>query len=61
MLSRSACIFSFSHNVSILSETSLTIVENDRTSENTVGNGEIARNKQFLFFPLCFLLGWRTF
>ena len=23
--------------------------------ENTVGKGEIARNKQFLLFPLCFL------
>ena len=22
--------------------------------ENTVGKGEIARNEQFLFFPLCF-------
>ena len=24
--------------------------------ENTVGKGEIARNKQFLHFPQCFLL-----
>ena len=24
--------------------------------ENIVGKGEIARNKQFLFFPQCFLL-----
>ena len=23
--------------------------------ENTVGKGEIARNEQFLLFPLCFL------
>ena len=32
--------------------------ENDRKSskqeENTVGKGEIARNKQFLLFPQCF-------
>ena len=33
-----------------------------RTSlENTVGKGEIARNKQFLLFPQCFLPVWRTF
>ena len=29
--------------------------------ENTVGKGEIARNKQFLPFPQCFLPVWRTF
>ena len=29
--------------------------------ENTVENGEIARYKQFLLFPLCFLPVWRTF
>ena len=29
--------------------------------ENTVGNGEIARNKQFLLFLQRFLLIWRTF
>ena len=29
--------------------------------ENTVGNGEIARNEQFLFFPPRFLTFWRTF
>ena len=29
--------------------------------ENTVGKGEIARNEQFLLFPQCFLLIWRTF
>ena len=28
--------------------------------KNTVGKGEIARNEQFLLFPLCFLSGWRT-
>ena len=26
------------------------------TFENIVGKGEIARNKQFLLFPICFLL-----
>ena len=26
------------------------------TSENIVGKGEIARNDQFLLFPQCFLL-----
>ena len=31
-----------------------------RSLENTVGKGEIARNKQFLLFPQCFLLVWRT-
>ena len=29
--------------------------------ENTVGKGEIARNEQFLLFPLCFLSILRTF
>ena len=29
--------------------------------ENTVGKGEIARNEQFLLFPLCFLPVWITF
>ena len=29
--------------------------------ENTVRIGEIARNEQFLLFPLCFLSVWRTF
>ena len=29
--------------------------------ENTVGKGGIAHNQQFLFFPQCFLLVWRTF
>ena len=29
--------------------------------ENTAGNGEIARNEQFLLFPQCFLPVWRTF
>ena len=29
--------------------------------ENTVGKGEIARNEQFLLFPLCFLPFWRTY
>ena len=29
--------------------------------ENTAGNREIARNKQFLHFPQCFLMVWRTF
>ena len=32
-----------------------------KSLENTVGKGEIARNKQFLFFPQCFLPVWRTF
>ena len=26
-----------------------------KSFENTVGKGEIARNEQFLLFPLCFL------
>ena len=29
--------------------------------ENTVGKGEIARNEQFLLFPQCFLILWRTY
>ena len=29
--------------------------------ENNVGKGEIARNEQFLIFPLCFLPVWTTF
>ena len=29
--------------------------------KNTEGKGEIARNKQFLLFPQCFLPVWRTF
>ena len=32
-----------------------------KSSENTVRKGEIAHNKQFLHFPQCFLLVWRTF
>ena len=31
-----------------------------KSFENTVGKGEIARNKQFLLFPQCFLPIWRT-
>ena len=30
-----------------------------KSSENTVGKGEIARNEQFLLFPQCFLSFWR--
>ena len=29
--------------------------------ENTAGKGEIARNEQFLLFPLCFPPIWKTF
>ena len=29
--------------------------------ENTVGKGEIARNKKFLLFPQCFLPIWISF
>ena len=29
--------------------------------ENTEGKGEIARNDQFLLYPQCFLIIWRTF
>ena len=32
-----------------------------KSFENTMGKGEIARNEQFLLFPQCFLLTWRTF
>ena len=32
-----------------------------KSLENTVGKGEIASNKQFLHFLLCFLHIWRTF
>ena len=32
-----------------------------KSFENTGGNGEIARNKQFLLFPQCFLPILRTF
>ena len=32
-----------------------------KSFENTVGNGETAHNKQFLFFQQCFPLVWRTF
>ena len=31
-----------------------------KSLENTAGKGEIARNKQFLLFPQCFLLVWRA-
>ena len=31
-----------------------------KSFENIVGKGEIARNKQFLLFPQCFLPVWRT-
>ena len=33
----------------------------DKSFENIVGKGEIARNKQFLLFPQCFLPIWKTF
>ena len=32
-----------------------------KSFENTVGKGEIARNEQFLLFPLCFLPIWGAF
>ena len=32
-----------------------------KSSENTEGKGEIARNKLFLLFPQCFQPVWRTF
>ena len=32
-----------------------------KSFENVVGKGEIARNEQFLLFPQCFQLFWRTF
>ena len=32
-----------------------------KSCENTMGKGEIARDKQFLLFPQCFLTFWRTF
>ena len=33
----------------------------NKSYENIVGQGEIARNEQFLLFLQCFLLFWRTF
>ena len=36
-------------------------VNNSDSFENTAGNGEIARNEQFLHFPQCFLRVRRTF
>ena len=38
-----------------------TFVKGSKPFENTVGKGEIARNEQFLLFPQCFLLFWKTF
>ena len=32
-----------------------------KSFENTVGKGEIARDKQYLLFPQCFLPVWITF
>ena len=32
-----------------------------KSSENTVGKGEIARNEQFLLFPQCFPPVWKAF
>ena len=32
-----------------------------KSSENTVGKGEIAHNEQFLLFPQCFLHSWENF
>ena len=34
---------------------------NSDSFENTVGNGEIAHDKQFLHFPQCFLMVWKNF
>ena len=33
----------------------------NKSFENTVEKGEIARGEQFLLFPQCFLPVWRTF
>ena len=33
----------------------------EQSFENTVGKGEIARNEQFLLFPLCFLILFENF
>ena len=35
--------------------------EKEKLLVNIVGKGEIAGNKQFLLFPLCFLPSLRTF
>ena len=35
--------------------------QGNKPSENTVGKGEIAHNKQFLLYPKCFLPTERTF
>ena len=32
----------------------------NKSFENTVGKGEIARNEQFLLFPQCFLPFWKN-
>ena len=32
-----------------------------KSFKNTVGKGEIVRNKEFLHFPQCFPFLWRTF
>ena len=45
-----------------LSQTNLGfyVFEIKKSFENTVAEGEIARNEQFLLLPLCFLPFWRT-
>ena len=45
----------FPHNDTILTPLG------DKPIENTVGKGEIARNKRFFLFPQCFLPVWITF
>ena len=56
------CLFTFSH--SLIKWRLLCHLTHSHTMtpfENTVGKGEIARNKQFLLFPQCFLPVWITF
>ena len=44
-----------------LSQTSPGMCLQYKSFENTVGKGEVAHNEQFLLFPQCFLLFWKTF
>ena len=48
-------------NIPLPTQQHLLTLLGNKLFENTVGKGEIARNKQFLLFPKCFLPVWITF
>ena len=54
-------MFSFGTGLTLCQTSHAFHVSAEQVFENTVGKGEIAHNEQFLLFPKCFLIFWRTF